>query len=488
MGAALPETSYDETPYPYDIRPATHIARLGTIARLLGRDVAPVGRCKVLEIGGGDGINLISMALAAPYSTFVSVDLSTHAVAQGRAFLAELGLTNVQVEAMDFRDLPDDAGPFDYIIAHGVYAWVSAEVREAMMAHVARLLSPRGVAMISYNAMPGCRPRQAIRDLLLDATSDIADPVERLAAAREALKFYVELWPKKAFAVSLKDEAQNLLNRPDGLLRHDELSDAYEPQLFSNVIARAKAHKLAYLSDTQLALLAGALWQDDDLQEQCLPRTKGDFLRFEQIRDFIETRSFRQSLFCLEGAPSDRAFQAARTQGLYVDGHLEPIEPSNDGEFAFKTLRGGEITTHDPRFAEGLVQLTQVYPRALPIDDVVDDPLLVQALTRLFVMGAVEFTTTPFPVGGVPGERPCAARLARLQAERGVTGVTSLRHTPVTIEDAVARRFLCRLDGTRTMPDLVRDLTATTGASASETEALAASHLRDFTRWGLIEP
>lgn len=482
----MPETSYDETPYPYDIRPATHIARLGTIARLLGRQVAPPGRCRVLEIGGGDGINLISMALAAPYSTFVSVDLSSHAVAQGRALLAELGLANVRVEAMDFRDLPGDEAPFDYIIAHGVYAWVPAEVREAMLAHVARLLSQRGVAMISYNAMPGCRPRQAIRDLLLDATNGVEDPVERLATAREALKFYVELWPKKAFAVSLKDEAQNLLNRPDGLLRHDELSDTYEPQLFSDVVARAEANKLAYLCDTQLALLAGALWQDDDLQEQCLPRTKGDFLRFEQIRDFIETRSFRQSLFCLAGAPLERSFQATRTEGLYVDGYLEPMESSDDGEFAFKTIRGGEITTRDPRFAEALALLTRVYPRALPIEDVVDDPMLVQALARLFVMGAVEFTTTPFPVG-VAGERPRAARLARLQALRGITGVTSLRHTLVAIEDAATRRLLSLLDGTRTFADLVGDLVATTGTSTDEAEADVTGYLREFTRQSLIE-
>ena len=42
------------------------------------------------------------------------------------------------------------------------------------------------MAYVSYNALPGGRLRQALRDMLVFHTAELADPRERIAQARGA--------------------------------------------------------------------------------------------------------------------------------------------------------------------------------------------------------------------------------------------------------------------------------------------------------------
>jgi len=47
---------------------------LSTIATLFGMNPAPVEHCRVLELGCGNGGNLIPMAFGLPQSEFVGID------------------------------------------------------------------------------------------------------------------------------------------------------------------------------------------------------------------------------------------------------------------------------------------------------------------------------------------------------------------------------------------------------------------------------
>ena len=46
-----------------------------------------------------------------------------------------------------------------------------------------------GVAYVSYNALPGGRLREALRDMLVFHTAELDDPRERIAQARALLRF-----------------------------------------------------------------------------------------------------------------------------------------------------------------------------------------------------------------------------------------------------------------------------------------------------------
>ena len=98
-------------------------------ATLFGMKPTPLDSCRVLELGCGDGANLIPVAFQWPESEFVGLDLSEQAVRRGNELIARLGLKNIVLHACNIMDVSAQFGSFDYIIAHGVYSWVPDPVR-----------------------------------------------------------------------------------------------------------------------------------------------------------------------------------------------------------------------------------------------------------------------------------------------------------------------------------------------------------------------
>src|SRR5205085_5325475 len=123
----------------------THPDRLAAIGTLFGMETAPVTSCRVLELGCGDGGNLVPMAYFLPGSHFVGVDLAAGAVAQGNRAITDLKLRNIVLRQQDLRDLDESSGEFDYIVAHGLYSWLPADVRDRLMTLCRELLAPQGI-------------------------------------------------------------------------------------------------------------------------------------------------------------------------------------------------------------------------------------------------------------------------------------------------------------------------------------------------------
>src|SRR5258708_26892960 len=117
-------TPYDEIPYPGQPFSQTHPDRMATLAILHGLTPPAVERARVLELGCGDGANLIPMALALPQGKFVGIDLSGRAIAAGQDIASQLELGNISLRQLNMMEIGRDFGEFDYIIAHGLYAWV----------------------------------------------------------------------------------------------------------------------------------------------------------------------------------------------------------------------------------------------------------------------------------------------------------------------------------------------------------------------------
>src|SRR5262245_782765 len=124
---------YDEVLYPNHSFAQTHPDRLATVATLLGLEPAPVERCRVLELGCGDGANLIPMAFGLPHSQVVGVDLAARPIAKGQEMVRALTLNNVNLRQANLLEITPELGQFDFIIAHGVYAWVPTEVQEKLL-------------------------------------------------------------------------------------------------------------------------------------------------------------------------------------------------------------------------------------------------------------------------------------------------------------------------------------------------------------------
>ena len=76
--------TYDAVPYPSFTFPQTHPDRLSTLGAIAGVSTAHPERCRVLELGCGDGTNLLSFAYALPESQFVGIDLSQVHISRAR--------------------------------------------------------------------------------------------------------------------------------------------------------------------------------------------------------------------------------------------------------------------------------------------------------------------------------------------------------------------------------------------------------------------
>src|SRR5271169_6418311 len=180
-------TAYDEIPYPGSAFSRTHPDRLAVMAILFGMAPAPVARCRVLEIGCGDGGNLIPMAFGLPESSFTGVDLAESAIARGQELIGRLGLRNIQLRYLDLMDVDSGFPEFDYIIAHGVYSWVPPQVAEKILDICKSHLAEQGVAFVSYNTYPGGHLLDTIREMMQFHMRNIHIPRERLRQARELL-------------------------------------------------------------------------------------------------------------------------------------------------------------------------------------------------------------------------------------------------------------------------------------------------------------
>lgn len=75
--------AYDEVLYEGFPFEQTHPDRLATIARIFGMTPAPVEACRMLELGCGDGGNLIPLAYTLPGGKFAGIDAGARGIANG---------------------------------------------------------------------------------------------------------------------------------------------------------------------------------------------------------------------------------------------------------------------------------------------------------------------------------------------------------------------------------------------------------------------
>ena len=451
------KTPYDEVAYPSSIFIQTHPALLAAIAGLHGLTAPDVATARVLEIGGGEGMNLIAFAAAYPKAQCLSFDLSGAAVARGRLAVARAGLTNIRVEVGDILDAARDlTQKFDYVICHGVYAWVPDFVREGIMDLAGKVLADNGVAYISYNALPGGRLRLAVRDMLLREVAGIDDPVARLETAHAFLDAYIatpeeEDRPAQA---ALRSEARLMRKKPGSVLFHDELGDCFNPQALYDVAVAAERHGLQFLGDAGEGPLGDGFLPDDveDVSTRAV-------VRAAQAQDDRNIRFFRQSLFVRAGQLPVRHVDPALIAPLFVSSSAQ-----RTGQSTFKN-KSGEFEMSDTRMVEILGHLTQIYPERVPIQELSDDDAVVRALHGLFEAGLTELHSVQVPCATTPPERPTASVLSRAQLLDDQIQICTLDHHIVKIAEAAPRAFIAMLDGTRTLAEL-QEQWAQTGYAA----------------------
>jgi hypothetical protein len=418
----------------------THPGRMAVLAKLHGLDPPAVDTARVLQIGGGDGLDAIALAAAFPRAEFVNFDIAERPIARGRNWSEAAGITNVRHLVMDILEAADRLdGPFDYISAHGIYAWVPDEVRAAVMPLIRRLLSPKGVAFVSYNTFPGGHSRIALRQMIRHHIADILEPAQQLAAVRALLRpFATPQAGDEPITAAMRREAEAALASSDGLLFHDVMNAFYFPQSLTAAVEDAHRHGLNYLGEASGGGLDKGFLDPDraNISEENL-------LRRLQAMDYAKGRYFRASLFVHAEAHFSRVAADSALTAMWAT-----TDARETGDGSFQTGKRS-VRISDPRRAALLRSLIARRPDSVSVDSLATDPELLASLRHYALEDVVKLATTapPFAIG-LP-QMPHASPLARMQIAQESPTVATLAHQLVGLQDADLRRLIVLLDGTR---------------------------------------
>jgi SAM-dependent methyltransferase len=401
--------AYDQMPYQGHSYAHTHPGVMATVATLRGLSPAPVTTCRVLEVGCAEGYNLLPMAMGLPQAQFVGIDYSPVQINLAREFVDELKVANVRFHTLNILDWDEDLGQFDYIIAHGVYSWVPADVRDGLLAGMRRSLTPQGVACVSFNTYPGWHMLEALRHMMRYHGRTEDSPQGRAQKGREMIELLISLGdvshlPHAAFLPAYQHVVQNYYHtimkeglRTDSHLLHDELEEVNDPCYFHQFVEHIHQHGLDYVGDTEFSSMIA-----QGLPEETMNKLRGVIRsshEMEQYLDFVRNRTFRHALLCHQGqslaahmtapALAKFRFRAETRPDLenLPDGAKRPTEEELTGEdltgearlsapevaaVKFVAMDGAAITTDHPVSIVALNRMGRTYPRSYSLDELLD--------------------------------------------------------------------------------------------------------------------
>ncbi len=458
----------------YEPVPATQPDRLAVVAHRHGLAPAPPATARTLEIACGDGANLVPLAFHRPEARFVGLEGSPEAARLARDAVRELGHENVEILEGPLGALEPLAGSFDYVIVHGVLSHVSDTVALETLAAMERALTPWGVAFLDAIPIAGRLLSQRLRELLRRQVTALGTVRERVRRMREVL--------------AVLDGDGLDMQQPHTLHARIEVRFARTLSDAALVAEMLTPHQRAYGRRELARLLeARGLTYLSDAWDPSLSRRAEAQLR-DRLEPLASDRHEAADLLELMTGPRRVAGVIARSGGSpgAMGGLLEHgsfaarLETRRDDvlfdpeiEVAFATRTGALVRTRDPLHKAVLVTLRAAWPEGVGFERLMAEATArlalelpehpppspqqierqARELLELHELDAVTFASRHPTRESALTDRPRASRLTRWQARRGHL-LTDPQHRLVAV-DELTRRLITRLDGERTIDELV---------------------------------
>jgi len=505
-------TSYDQVPYPCNAYPQTHPAHLALIARLQGMHPVAPEACRYFEIGCGDGANLIPMALEFPLSQFLGIDLAASSIEKACQNSGQFAAANVEFRTQNIMDLRrEDVGQWDYIVVHGVFSWVPEPVRLRLLEICRELLTPEGIAFISFNAYPGCHLRAIPREMMRYHTANVPEADSKITQARALMQFVAQCQSSDDEISSiLRSEANRVLHYAHNHLYHDDLAALNQPFYLHEFVELVASHGMQYLGDAEYASMFDTRYPVE--VRETLASLGDDVVRKEQYLDFIKCRRFRQTLICRSEIKLERTASLDVIKEMLFSSSAKAASPDanllddSPVQFLGESDLKGEACAPIAKLA--LASLGLKWPKRLSfaalhtavseaIGSIVDADTLAGALREFIEMGAADAHLQQIRFATTAGERPQVSALTLHQQKTG-GNLTSLRHHTVQIRDAFGVWLVGQLDGTQTPGEIAHKLASTVKPDAEgkldfdkelrEAKELVAEGIQKFVQLGFILP
>ncbi len=258
-------------------------------------------RLRYCELGCGRGFGTALLAAANPDMDFVGIDFSPTHIAEAKGFADRVDLPNLIFREMSFGEASNSSdgalADFDVIAMHGVYSWVTPEIRNDIHEFIRRKLVPAGIFFVSYNTMPGWAPVGPVQRLLQEvANRSSGDSLAQFSKGYEVLKTLAE--KSSAFVAqnpALKNRIARMEKQSKGYLAHEFLNSGWQPLYVTDVMGMLSEAKLAYVGSATVVENRLELSVPKDLQD--LVRAAPDVAMRELLRDYVVNKHFRRDVY-----------------------------------------------------------------------------------------------------------------------------------------------------------------------------------------------
>jgi hypothetical protein len=300
MGSHSATGYVNDVPYSFHFTRELTPAWLNFVATLRGFESPADGRnVSWCELGCGQGLTATIIAGTHPNGTFHAIDAYAPHIEQARRLADRANVSNLTLHATDFAAATDlDLPRFDYIVAHGVYAWIDARGREDMRRFIDRHLAPGGLVYVSYNAMPGWASDLPFQYLLREVAERLeGDSIAQFAAGMQTIDMLNGVGaPPLAASVMVSTALKQLREQlPASYFSHEFLPKAWQPMYVTQVRADMASIGLTPVGTTHIrenfdtfvlreaARNALAMIADDNLRELA--------------RDYFLNQRFRRDVY-----------------------------------------------------------------------------------------------------------------------------------------------------------------------------------------------
>jgi hypothetical protein len=281
-----------------------------------------------------------------------------------------------------------------------------------------------------------------LREMMLYHIGSEESPAARLEKGRAMLRVIAKKTPADAIDAAVAARVEELLDKTDSSLFHDDLADCYEPVHFHEFMAHAAKHGLQYLGEASLRD-SMALDVAPDVMADVREMAAGDLIAEQQYLDFVRSRQFRRTLLC----KAENTLSEGSCEGCYAATSTKELEPG-----VFVNAAGEKMTTEHPIAVGYLRRLMKAWPLSERVT--VDDAGLALKLYKVSMIELHGFAGSAKRAGA----RPRVSRFARYQTSRGDSHVTTLWHRTVALGDAEAKRMIGLMDGSRDRDKLARTM------------------------------
>ena len=294
---------------------------------------APFAYC---DLGCGQASTVAALAAANPEAAFWGIDFMPAHIARAEAFRSAAGITNLTLIEADIAALGRAGDPglprFDYIALHGLFSWVSDEVRAGIVAFIDRFLKPGGLVYLGYNALPGWTDALPLQKVLIEYAATQQGPSSARIGAATDFAMRMRAAGAAVLDTRLQDKlipdssGPEFLQRHHRYLAHEFLNANWQPRFHIDVARELAAAKLEFVGSANPLENFTGIGLSDEAQEMLAAVPEGP-LR-ETLDDYFYMRRFRRDIF----VRGRRTILPATRETLLGDVVLARIEPRPDPE------------------------------------------------------------------------------------------------------------------------------------------------------------